>query len=68
MHKRTIVVILSDVTDCARLTARYIVFKVTVESLMFAVLNFKIGEITATVLRGQRALLHINVVVLFLLL
>ena len=39
--------------------ARHIIFKVAVEGLVLAVLNFKIGEVAAAVLGGQRTFLHI---------
>jgi hypothetical protein len=60
--------IFPDVTDCTSLAARNIIFKVTVKSLVFCILNFEVGKITATVLSCQRTFFHVNIVVLFLLL
>ena len=41
-------------------------FEITIESLMFAIVNFKIGKISSAVLGGKRAFLHINMMFLFL--
>lgn len=50
LHKRTIMVIFSDVTYAASLTARNVVFEITIEGLMFAVVNLQIGEVASTML------------------
>lgn len=50
-------------------TRSYIVFEVTVESLMFAIFYFQIREVAATVLCGHHgpAFLHINKLIFLLL-
>ena len=59
--------ILSNVTDWAGLATSQLVFEVTVERVVLAVINFEIGKIAA-VLSCERALLHIDKVILLLLL
>ena len=67
VHKRAIVMILSNVTDWAGLATRQLVFEITVERMVLTVINFEICKIAA-VLGCERALLHIDKMVLFLLL
>lgn len=43
------------------MVARGVIFKVTVKSLMFRIVYFKIGELATTVLGGKRAFLHVDV-------
>ena len=59
--------ILSNVTDWAGLATRQLVFEITVERMVLTVINFEICKIAA-VLGCERALLHIDKMVLFLLL
>ena len=44
----------------------HIIFEITIEGLMFAIVNFKICKVSSAVLRGKRTFLHINVMFLFL--
>jgi hypothetical protein len=54
--------------DASSDTARYIILEVTVEGLMFAVLNFEIGEVATAMLSGQWTFFHIDVLILLLFL
>ena len=49
-------------------TARYVVFKVAIEGLMFTIFNFEVGKVASAVLGCQWPLLHIEVSLLFLFL
>lgn len=44
-----------------------VVLEVTIESLMLAVFNFEISEITSTMLSGQRSLFHVDVLLILVL-
>ena len=68
LHERTIMVVFTNVTHATIHRAGHIVFKVTIESLVLAVVNFEVSKISAAVLGGQRALLHINIMILLFLL
>ena len=65
LHKRTIMVSFAN-SPCH--TRGDDVLKITVERLMFAVVNFKICKVTATVLGCKWAFLHIDTVCSFLFL
>ena len=65
LHERAIMMTFADASSD---TARYIILEVTVESLMFAVLNFEIGEVATAMLSGQWTLFHIDVLILLLFL
>ena len=50
--------ILADVTDTASLAASQVVFKIAVESLMFAIVNFEVAKVAADVLGSEGTFFH----------
>ena len=66
LHKWAIMLIFSNVANATSLTARQIIFKITIKSLMLAIFDFEISKIAA-VLSSQWTFLHIYKVTFFLL-
>ena len=55
-------VVLAYTTTLASCHAtRHVVFEVRVECLMLAILNFEVGKVATGMLRRQRTLLHVNI-------
>lgn len=50
LHKGTIMVVFTDVTHTSSLTARNVVFEITVKCLMFTILDFQVCKIATAML------------------
>lgn len=44
-------------------TTSYIIFKIAIKSLMFAIFYFQIGEVSSRVLACQRTLRHVHFII-----
>ena len=58
LHKRAIMMIFANVTDTASLAASQVVFKIAVESLVLAIVNFEVGKVAADVLGSEGTFFH----------
>ena len=50
--------IFANVTDTASLAASQVVFKIAVESLVLAIVNFEVGKVAADVLGSEGTFFH----------
>jgi hypothetical protein len=68
LHKRTIIVACLAFPDSTGNARGYDVLEVAVESLVFTVLDFQVGEVSTAMLCCQWALFHVDTVCAFLFL